>query len=85
MSDTGNETYHERVANGNSRIVVLIKNFYFGLITLKAWRSAEKDMDMIETVTDVVEVIHLHNRYFSPVWAKVGSMGNDIVMSVHHV
>jgi len=33
MSDTGNETYHERVANGNSRIVVLIKNFYFGLIT----------------------------------------------------
>ena len=33
MSDTGNETYHERVANGNSRIVVLIKNFYFGLIS----------------------------------------------------
>ena len=32
MSDTGNETYDERVANGNSRIVVLIKNFYFGLI-----------------------------------------------------
>lgn len=54
-------------------------------LTLKAWRSAEKDMDMIETVTDVVEVIHLHNRYFSPVWAKVGSMGDDIVMSVYHV
>jgi hypothetical protein len=33
MSDTGDKTYHERVANGNSHIIVLIKNFHFGLIT----------------------------------------------------
>jgi hypothetical protein len=32
MSDTGNETYHRGTANGNSRIGVLFKNFYFGLI-----------------------------------------------------
>jgi hypothetical protein len=25
MSETGNKIYHERMANGNSRIVVLIK------------------------------------------------------------
>jgi hypothetical protein len=34
MSDTRNEAYHERAANGNPRIVVLIKNFHFGLIKL---------------------------------------------------
>jgi hypothetical protein len=33
MSETGHTSYHERAANGNSRIVVLSKNFYFGLIT----------------------------------------------------
>jgi hypothetical protein len=32
MTDTGNEAYHEGAANGNSSIVVLIKNFHFGLI-----------------------------------------------------
>jgi hypothetical protein len=32
MSDTENETYHRGTANGNSRIGVLFKNFYFGLI-----------------------------------------------------
>jgi hypothetical protein len=29
---TQNGAYHEQVANGNSRIVVLTKNFHFGLI-----------------------------------------------------
>jgi hypothetical protein len=33
MSDTGQKAYHERTANGNSRIVVLIKNFHCGLIS----------------------------------------------------
>jgi hypothetical protein len=32
MRDTEDKTYHERVANGNSCIVVLVKNFHFGLI-----------------------------------------------------
>jgi hypothetical protein len=36
MSDTGDKTYHERVANGNSHIIVLIKNFHFGLISTTA-------------------------------------------------
>ena len=33
MSETGHKSYHERAANGNSHIVVLIKNFHFVLIT----------------------------------------------------
>jgi hypothetical protein len=33
MSETGHNSYHERAANGNSHIVVLIKNFHFVLIT----------------------------------------------------
>jgi hypothetical protein len=32
MGETGNKIYHERMANGNPRIVVLIKNFHCGLI-----------------------------------------------------
>jgi hypothetical protein len=32
MSVTGEKAYHERAANGNSRIVAVIKNFHFGLI-----------------------------------------------------
>ena len=44
-------------------------------LTQTAWRSAEKDMDVIEVVSDVSEVIRLHNRFFSPVWSK---MNDDI-------
>ncbi|MBE2272448.1 MAG: phosphatidylserine/phosphatidylglycerophosphate/cardiolipin synthase family protein, partial [Anaerolinea sp.] len=34
-----------------------------------AWRKAAQGREVIEPVTDVNEVIELHNRYFSPVWA----------------
>jgi hypothetical protein len=39
MRDTGDKTYHERVANGNSCIVVLVKNFHFGLISTGRCRN----------------------------------------------
>ena len=41
MSDTRQKAYHERTANGNSRIVVLIKNFHCGLIALDIARRQE--------------------------------------------
>jgi hypothetical protein len=33
------------------------------------WRKAAQGREVIEPVTDVAEVIDLHNRFFSPVWA----------------
>jgi phosphatidylserine/phosphatidylglycerophosphate/cardiolipin synthase-like enzyme len=38
-----------------------------------SWRNASKKVrtEVIEVVTDIEEVINLHNRYFSPVWAKL--------------
>jgi hypothetical protein len=52
MSDTGNETYHRGTANGNSRIGVLFKNFYFGLIKIEdnepSFRSALGDLGLFK-------------------------------------
>jgi len=39
-------------------------------LTQTGWRSAQKNMDILEVVTNVNEVINFHNRYFSSVWAK---------------
>ena len=47
-------------------------------LTQTAWRSAENNMDVVEIVTDVDEVIKLHNRYFSPIWAKMSEVGDSI-------
>jgi hypothetical protein len=33
------------------------------------WRKAAHGREVIEPVTDVAEVVDLHNRFFSPVWA----------------
>lgn len=44
-----------------------------------AWRKAAQGREVIEPVTDVSEVIDLHNRYFSPVWAQ-GRSDERIVM-----
>jgi hypothetical protein len=38
---TQNGAYHERAANDNSRIVVLTKNFHFGLIILDNIETAD--------------------------------------------
>ncbi len=33
------------------------------------WRKAEQGREVIELVTQVADVVELHNRFFSPVWA----------------
>jgi hypothetical protein len=37
-------------------------------LTVSGWRRAAEGRDMIECVTDVKQVVQLHNRYFSPIW-----------------
>ncbi len=50
------------------------------------WRKAAQGREVIEVVTDVNEVIDLHNRYFSPVWASFETPADEdtaIVMSAY--
>lgn len=42
-------------------------------LTVEGWRKVEKGLDMLEVVTDVQEVVSLHNSYLSPIWATVNS------------
>ena len=37
-------------------------------LTVSGWRRAAEGRDIIECVTDVKQVVQLHNRYFSPIW-----------------
>jgi phosphatidylserine/phosphatidylglycerophosphate/cardiolipin synthase-like enzyme len=49
------------------------------------WRKAAHGREVIEIVTDVSDVIDLHNRYFSPVWASFEASDDEntaIVMTV---
>jgi len=46
-----------------------------GNLSQTSWRSAANGMEMIEVVTDVDEVVSLHNRFFSPLWSKVSDIG----------
>ncbi len=39
-------------------------------LTTSGWRKAAQGRDSIEVVTDVSKVVEMHNRLFSPVWAK---------------
>lgn len=49
-------------------------------LTLTAWRKAERNLEEIELITNLEEVIYLHNRYFSPVWADFSSDGKAIII-----
>jgi hypothetical protein len=49
-------------------------------LTLNAWRKAASGRDMVEVVTSVDEVLTLHNRYFSPIWAELSGVGEEIAM-----
>ncbi len=42
------------------------------------WRKAAHGKEVIEPVTDVAEVVDLHNRFFSPVWA--GSTASEKIL-----
>ncbi len=51
------------------------------------WRKAAQGREVIDIVTDVTDVIDLHNRYFSPVWASFSSDSDEqqtaIVMAAY--
>ena len=49
-------------------------------LTLNGWRKATRGLDHVEIVTNVNEVIDLHNRLFSPVWAQFSKIGPSIRM-----
>jgi hypothetical protein len=49
-------------------------------LTQTAWRKAAKGFDELEIVTDIEKVIHLHNRYFSPIWAELSKYGDSITI-----
>jgi hypothetical protein len=49
-------------------------------LTQMSWRSAEKDMEIIEVVSNTNEIISLHNQFFSPVWGKMNNDYGEIVM-----
>lgn len=50
-------------------------------LTLAGWRKAQWDYDEVEVVTDVEKVINLHNRYFSPIWAKFSGYGEALALA----
>jgi hypothetical protein len=43
-----------------------------------AWRSAGKDMEIIEVVSNIDEIISLHNQFFSSIWGKMQDDNSDI-------
>ncbi|MFQ5852200.1 MAG: phosphatidylserine/phosphatidylglycerophosphate/cardiolipin synthase family protein [Candidatus Binatia bacterium] len=49
-------------------------------MTQDAWRNAAEGRDRVRVVTDADEVIGLHNKYFSPIWAKLSNLGEKISM-----
>ena len=51
-------------------------------LTLNAWRKAAAGRDVVEVVTQVDEVIAMHNRYFSPIWAELSELGSSVELFV---
>jgi phosphatidylserine/phosphatidylglycerophosphate/cardiolipin synthase-like enzyme len=49
-------------------------------LTLNAWRKSAKGRDLVEIVTDVDEVIALHNRFFAPLWGELSTIGESVNM-----
>jgi phospholipase D-like protein len=39
------------------------------------WRKAAQKLEVVEVVTDVAEVVRLHNHFFSPAWVSMASAG----------
>ncbi|MGB3192249.1 MAG: phospholipase D-like domain-containing protein [Limnoraphis sp.] len=49
-------------------------------LTLTAWRKAAQGYDNVELVTNLAQVMNLHNRFFSPIWANLSPYGNAIAL-----
>lgn len=49
-------------------------------LTLSGWRKAANGREFLEIVTNIDDVIDLNNRFFSPVWADLNNIHNEIEM-----
>jgi hypothetical protein len=49
-------------------------------MTTNGWRKAAKGRDHVEVVSKVGEVIELHNKLFSPIWAERSKVGSQVPM-----
>jgi hypothetical protein len=47
-------------------------------LTQKSWRSAAKGMEIIEVVSNIDEIISLHNQFFSTIWGKMKNHNGEI-------
>ena len=47
-------------------------------LTQTSWRSAAKGMEIIEIVSNIDEIISLHNKFFSPIWGKIKNHNSEI-------
>jgi phosphatidylserine/phosphatidylglycerophosphate/cardiolipin synthase-like enzyme len=39
--------------------------------TQMSWRSAANGKEIIDTVSNIDEIVRLHNQFFSPIWGKM--------------
>ncbi len=53
-------------------------------LTMSEWRRAALKTDLEVVVTDVEEIIDLHNLYFSPLWKGMSMIGDTITMDFPH-
>ena len=51
-------------------------------MTNSGWRKAASGRDHIEVVTNIKEVVELHNKLFSPIWAEFNEINDTIEMTV---
>lgn len=49
-------------------------------LTISGWRKAAQGRDVIEVVTDIKEIVDIHNRFFSPIWAEFSDV-QEIMMA----
>jgi len=49
-------------------------------MTESGWRKSANGRDLIETVTNVQKIAKLHNNLFSPIWAQLSKIDNEISM-----
>ena len=47
-------------------------------LTQMAWRSAAQGTEIIEVVSNIDEIISLHNQFFSPMWVRMKNYRNEI-------
>jgi hypothetical protein len=47
-------------------------------LTLSGWRKAAHDRDIVEVVTEIDQMIGLHNRLFASVWAELSDIGETV-------